>query len=909
MKKLMKRTAAAVLSLAIIGGAVPPVAGVSPLKNPSVTANAADNIYFDSETGVLTLDGEIANLDYFWNLYAQDDQKIILDIKEIVATENCVLNKDCSNFCELIRSAETNLSIKYGYKSQLWKIDLSKADASKVESAYDMFEDMGNLKTVILPDFSSGNLKDVSGMFSGCTSLTSLNLSKMNTSNVTNSHAMFSRCENLKTITVSSLWNLDKATDSDWMFNKCGKLVGGYGTQCDLIGAYDKEYARIDLPGYPGYLTSNSKDTIIEGEVYTLDPETGPVDDIVISYDNALVLNDVYVQFDDRYEQGWGIKKVSGIYRFNETQSSGYYYKIPDYDLENVNVYTLANIVDGSMEPDELDIDCVRYGDELTDSIIAGIEITTGTGTADDPYILEPYTLVLPKVTKVECIDDSALRFNMLLPHDIDSVTFSGADGDVTYTRENDFDAANIESYFYSFDYPFTLANASEPVSVTVTAYGEPARIVKTIIQNEDGWNGKWYNADTSGDTYVPKDYIQKSYLAKFVNGDYMLGDVSGNGRITSKDVKLLYEYVNDQTGFSASEKEYIETVGDIFCPGDGVDEKDCSMLSYAYDEQHLSHKWGPFPVYGNVPEYDETLVSTGEYLYGENYVIGASLTLDGSMGVNFQVNLGENAKKAVLDRPSGEVVITDFDNYKHKGYGSGYDSQDEEWFYAIYYDGSYMLSYYVDATQMNDKVTLRLYDENDNLLDIRNSSYVLDDDKTIEYSIADYISNYKSNNKYTDALVNSLDNYCKAASNYFNGTDYSIEGIEDINTDELDELAGSLDSSIKLSLVLDSKTSMRVYSDNSTIKLDGNKPELQTSKYGNFYEIPNIAAHELTELHTLTMDDDGPVKYSFSPMIYVKRVLENPDASEELKNVAKSIYVYAMAAKNINSIEGGVWG
>lgn len=900
MKKLMKRTAAAVLSLAIVGGAVPPVAGVSPLKNTSVTANAADNIYFDSETGVLTLDGEIAP-NSFTGLTHHTDY--ISGIKKIIATENCVLSQDCSDlFYDLLLIDR----MVYG-SSQLTSIDLSKADASKVEEADSMFAGFERLSSVKLPDFSSGSLKNISNMFNGCTSLTSLDLSKMNTSNVTNCSSMFSGCESLKTITVSSLWNMKKANYSSDMFNGCAKLVGGYGTKCNWTLGYDRTYARIDLPGYPGYLTSNSKDTIIEGEVYTLDPETGPVDDIVISYDNALVLNDVYVQFDDRYEQGWGIKKVSGIYRFNETQSSGYYYKIPDYDLENVNVYTLANIVDGSMEPDELDIDCVRYGDELTDSIIAGIEITTGTGTEDDPYILEPYTLALPKVNNVECIDDSALRFNMLLPHDIDSVTFSGADGDVTYTRENDFDSANIESYFYSFDYPFTLANASEPVSVTVTAYGKPARIVKTTIVDEDGWKGKWYNADISGDTYVPKDYIQKSYLAKFVNGDYMLGDINGNGKINSKDAKLLYEYVNDQTGFSASEKEYIETVGDVFCPGDGVDKKDIFAL-YLSD---VNGVYGPFPVYGNVPEFDDNWKKTGKYLYSDNYVIGASLTLDGSIGVNFQVNLGENAKKAVLDGPSGEVVITDFDNYKHKGNGSGYDRHYEEWVDAIYYDGSYMLSYYVDATQMNDKVTLRLYDENDNLLDIRNSSYVLDDDKTIEYSIADYISNYKSNNKYTDALVNSLDNYCKAASNYFNGTDYSIEGIDDINTDELNELAGSLDSNIKLSLVLDTKTSMRVYSDNSTIKLDDQKLDLQTSKYGNFYEITNIAAHELTELHTLTMDDDGPVMYRFSSMMYVKRVLENPDASEELKNVAKSIYVYAMAAKNymvINGIEGGVW-
>ena len=891
MKKMMKRTAAAVLSLAIVGGAVPPVAGVSPLKNISVTAKAADSIYFDSATGVLTLDGEMTSGSISGLVMGADP---ISGVKKIIATENCVLPQDCSY---LFNDLYTIDRMVYG-SSKLTSIDLSKADASKVERSDSMFSGFPNLYSVILPDFSSGSLKNISNMFNGCTSLTSLDLSKMNTSNVTNCASMFSGCNKLKTITVSSLWDMNKVSNSSDMFNGCATLVGGNGTKCNLTLGYNKTYARIDLPGYPGYLTSNSKDTIIEGEVYTLDPETGPVDDIVISYDNALILNDVYVQFEVCNEQGWDIQKFSGIYRISENNGSGYYYKISTYNLENVNVYTLANIVDGSAEPDELDINCVRYGDEPTDSIIAGVEIATGTGTEDDPYILEPYTLALPKVNKVECIDDSALRFNMLLPHDVDSVTFSGADGDVTYTRENDFDAANIDSYFYSFDYPFTLANAANPVTVTVTAYGQPARIVKTIIKDEDGLRGKLYNADTSGDTYVPKDYLSKVY-ANFVNGDYMLGDVNGDKCLDLHDADYLYQYVNGQVELSAAEKEYIEKVGDVFCPGDGVDKKDIFTLYQA----DCNGVYGPFPVYGNVPEFDNSWKPTGNSLYGENYVIGASLTLDGSIGVNFQVNLGEKAKKAVLDGPSGEVVITDFENYKYTRYGTTY-YHGKTPYSKKYEDGSYMLSYYVDATQMNDKVTLRLYDENDNLLDIRNSSYVLDDDKTIEYSIADYISNYKSTNKYTDALVNSLDNYCKAASNYFNGTDYSIEGIEDINTDELDELAGSLDSKIKLSLVLDTKTSIRVYSDNSTIKLDNQTLDLQTSKYGNFYEIPNIAAHELTELHTLTMDDDGAVMYSFSPMMYVKRALESTTASEELKNVAKAIYVYAMAAKNYNSIE-----
>ena len=43
MKKMIRRTAAAVLSLAIVGGVAAPVSGVSPLINTSITANAAPN--------------------------------------------------------------------------------------------------------------------------------------------------------------------------------------------------------------------------------------------------------------------------------------------------------------------------------------------------------------------------------------------------------------------------------------------------------------------------------------------------------------------------------------------------------------------------------------------------------------------------------------------------------------------------------------------------------------------------------------------------------------------------------------------------------------------------------------------------------------------------------------------------
>ena len=62
MKKLMKRAAAVLLSLAMLGGALPFEAGTFPKPAPALTAQAADSgstATLDATTGVLTLSGNV----------------------------------------------------------------------------------------------------------------------------------------------------------------------------------------------------------------------------------------------------------------------------------------------------------------------------------------------------------------------------------------------------------------------------------------------------------------------------------------------------------------------------------------------------------------------------------------------------------------------------------------------------------------------------------------------------------------------------------------------------------------------------------------------------------------------------------------------------------------------------------
>ena len=79
-------------------------------------------------------------------------------------------------------------------------------------------------------------------------------LENLDTSNVTNMSYMFYDLENLTTIYASNNFTTSAVTNSDRMFSRSSKLVGGNGTKYN--SSYeDKTYARIDTSSTPGYFT------------------------------------------------------------------------------------------------------------------------------------------------------------------------------------------------------------------------------------------------------------------------------------------------------------------------------------------------------------------------------------------------------------------------------------------------------------------------------------------------------------------------------------------------------------------------------------------------------------------------------------------------------------------------------
>ena len=137
-------------------------------------------------------------------------------------------------------------------------IDLSSLNFSNVTNMFQMFEDCRVLENVNFNGVNTENVTNMGDLFLNCHNLKSIDLSSFNTSNVTKMSYMFYRCDSLTTVYVGEGWTTRSVTDSERMFERCTKIVGGQGTRFDE-NHIDATYAHIDGgTANPGYFTDKN---------------------------------------------------------------------------------------------------------------------------------------------------------------------------------------------------------------------------------------------------------------------------------------------------------------------------------------------------------------------------------------------------------------------------------------------------------------------------------------------------------------------------------------------------------------------------------------------------------------------------------------------------------------------------
>ncbi len=155
----------------------------------------------------------------------------------------------------------TNMEFTFSGCEQFTTLDVADWDVSQVTSFDAFFQSARKNDSAMQLEYLDVSKWDISSctnlnrMFFWCTKLETVDMSNWDTSKVTDLTSMFFNCKGLTTLYASEKWSTASFTHIDGAFSGCQKLVGGNGTSYAVARVTTAEYARIDTPEMPGYLT------------------------------------------------------------------------------------------------------------------------------------------------------------------------------------------------------------------------------------------------------------------------------------------------------------------------------------------------------------------------------------------------------------------------------------------------------------------------------------------------------------------------------------------------------------------------------------------------------------------------------------------------------------------------------
>lgn len=235
-----------------------------------------------------------------------------------------------------------------------------------------------------------------------------------------------------------------------------------------------------------------------------------------------------------------------------------------------------------------------------------------------------------------------------------------------------------------------------------------------------------------------------------------------------------------------------------------------------------------------------------------------------------------------------------------------------------------YIYSCSISASQMNENVSVEVV-------------YGGKSSPRARYSVRYYVDRVlKNENESSEAknAARALLNYGAYSRAYFGqdgdssftGLDHEVEEKRAQLTD-YDSIAPEFSAPEKedpddinyygTSMLLKSRITLRHYfrregktideiKQNYTFKINGAVCEPVLKGNYVYIQLENIAAHELGQLSTVTVENAGRqiVSFSFSPMTYSRTILENNDGiyREELKNLSMALYLYYIYSQDYKS-------
>ena len=201
--------------------------------------------------------------------------------------------------------------------SQLYSLDLSNFDTSKVNNMEFMFNKCSKLKKIKgINKFNTTQVTNMKAMFQECKELDYLDLSNFDTSKVNDIGRMFCECYKLKEIKGINKFNTTQVTNMSAMFQHCNELeyldLSNFDTsKVNSMGfMFNKCYKLKKIKGI------NKFNTIQVTNMRAIFSECKELEYLDLSNFDTSKVNDMRLMFNECYK----LKKIKGINKFNTIQ-------------------------------------------------------------------------------------------------------------------------------------------------------------------------------------------------------------------------------------------------------------------------------------------------------------------------------------------------------------------------------------------------------------------------------------------------------------------------------------------------------------------------------------------------------------------------------------------------------------
>ena len=295
--------------------------------------------------------------------------------------------------------------------------------------------------------------------------------------------------------------------------------------------------------------------------------------------------------------------------------------------------------------------------------------------------------------------------------------------------------------------------------------------------------------------------------------------------------------------------------------------------------------------------------------LGGVAQIAGSSLTLSGEIGFNIFLTIPNEVFEdagAYATVNGKKILLRDIPSETQAGMKM------------------YKVSCFLAAKRMNDQMVLKLYDSNDEPIELY--SFTGEDITDTGHSscVQDYIRKIQSSYTFdakVKALMDTLSDYGSLSQKLFN---YKVdeaaelvngEAIEAVTESTLEPMTYTSSGTLTYvtyegsTLELDSKTTLRHFfavdpehaADEFRFIVNGK--EETPNRSGDYYyvEIKDIVAKDLNRNFivrvSLVEDADTYYELSYSVMSYAKQSLKHMGDNEELQRLVKGMYLYSLAA------------